>query len=252
MVNYKTEDIVRYINGQMDAAEATAFEQDMNLDALLMEEVAIQRKLSRVVQIASIKNRLDSIHEEFEVGESKVISINKPAKSKLWQWVAAAAVIAGLGVFLFLHQMRSSAGDKIFAEYFSDDAGAPSLMGNTSTTFDEAMVYYKSGDYQTAGTKFNQLLSVSPKNDTLKFYEGLCQVRLKNEDKALELLSSISKPEDSELVIKSKWYTALVLIHQKKASDAVVILQQLIAQRTPYVRKATSVMDELKVEKLID
>lgn len=251
MADYKTEEIVRYINGQMDAAEAAAFENDMNLDALLMEEVAAQRRLSRVVQIASIKNSLDSIHEEFELGERKVVPM-QPVRSIVWRWVAAAAVIAGLGIFLFLYQTHSSAGDKIFAEYFSDDAGAPSLMGNTATSFDDAMVYYKSGDYQTAEVKFSQLLSVSPKNDTLKYYDGLCQVRLKNEDKALELLSSISKPESSELVIKSKWYTSLILIHQKKAKEAVTILQQLIDGKTPYVRKAESVLAELKTEKLID
>jgi tetratricopeptide (TPR) repeat protein len=250
--NYNTEDIVRYINGQMDAAEAAAFEQDMHLDSLLMEEVAAQRKLSRVVQIASIKNRLDSIHEEFIAGENKVIPMNAPAKSRLWNWIAAAAVIAGLGIFMYLYQWRSSAGDKIFAEYFSDDAGTPSLMDNKATTFDEAMVYYKSGDYQTAGSKFNQLLAVNPKNDTLKYYEALCQVRLKNEDKALELLSSTSKSLSGDLAVKSKWYLALVLIHQKKANDAVVILQELANSQTPYMRKATLVLAELKDEKLID
>ena len=127
-----------------------------------------------------------------------------------------------------------------------DDAGAPSLMGNTATPFDDAMVYYKSRDYKTAEGKFSKLLFDKPQNDTLKYYDALCQVRLKNEDSALQLLSAISQPAGSELGIKAKWYSALILVHQNKPADAKKPLTELKSSGSDYAAKAGEILAQLK------
>lgn len=248
MSKYNTEDIVRFINGGMDEVEAAAFGFETNKDNALAEEVAAQRELSRVVQIATIKQQLDAIHQEYEAVEKKAVAIpGRDNVRKLFGWIAAAVVVAGviIGVFLF-RSGGSSVNDKIFAANFKDDAGAPSLMGNTATPFDDAMVYYKSRDYKTAEGKFSKLLFDKPQNDTLKYYDALCQVRLKNEDSALQLLSAISQPAGSELGIKAKWYSALILVHQNKPADAKKLLTELKSSGSDYTAKAGEILARLK------
>jgi len=247
---YNTEDIVKFINGHIDDANANAFKQAMQNDPALAEEVEAQRKLSRLVQIAAIKQQLDTIHQEYAHEETNVIPGPKHTKTRLlWRWVATAAAIAGIGLFLFLYKSGSSTNDKLFAEYFTDDAGVPSLMGNSTTPFDDAMVYYKTGDYEQAAAKFEKLLSGKPGSDSLKYYQALCQVRLKNEDKAMQLLSSIPAIRGNELSLKAKWYISLLLIHQKKSKEAVGILEKLTNPEFAYSRKAAALLKELKEDK---
>ncbi|HTD99657.1 MAG TPA: tetratricopeptide repeat protein [Mucilaginibacter sp.] len=247
---YNTEDIVKFINGHMDDAGADIFRQAMQEDAALAEEVEAQRKLARLVQVASIKQQLDNIHQEYTSEKTNVIPGAKHTKTRyMWQWIVAAAAIAGIGLFLFLYRVAPSANDKLFAEHFKDDDGVPSLMGNSTTSFDDAMVYYKAGDYQQAASKFDLLLAAKPGNDSLKYYEALCQVRLKNEDKALQLLSAISATPGNELGLKAKWYTALVLIHQNKSKEAVAILGKLTNPEFAYSKKASALLKELSGDK---
>jgi tetratricopeptide (TPR) repeat protein len=248
MSKYNTEDIVKFINGQMDKAELAAFGLEMNNDTALADEVAAQRNLSRVVQIATIKQQLEDIHQEFESTEKKVVAI--PGRNnvrKLFGWIATAAAIAGIAIVLFLFKSGgTSNNEQIFAANFKDDAGAPSLMDNKATPFDEAMVYYKSGDYKTAESKFGKLLFDKPSNDTLKYYDALCQIRLKNEDSAAQLLSSINQPAGSDLAIKAKWYSALILIHQNKPAEAKILLTELRNSGPDYAAKAGEILVQLK------
>ncbi|MFB9843542.1 tetratricopeptide repeat protein [Mucilaginibacter ginsenosidivorans] len=248
MSKYNTEDIVRFINGQMDETEAAAFGLEMNNNTTLAEEVAAQLQLSRVVQIASIKQRLDAIHLEYETVEKKAVAI--PGSNnvrKLFGWLAAAAAIAGLAIVIFLFKSGGNSNNQqIFAANFKDDAGAPSLMGDKATPFDDAMIYYKSGDYKAAEGKFGKLLFDKPQNDTLKYYDALCQVRLKNEDSALQLLTSISQPADSNLGVKAKWYSALILVHEDKTGEAKKLLTELKNSGSEYADKAGELLSQLK------
>lgn len=247
---YNTEDIVRFINGYMNAIDADAFKQAMQTDAWLIDEVAAQQKMSRLVQIASIKNHLDSVHHVYTSEKDIPSADTVRLKPKyVWRWLAAAAIIAGIGIFLFLYRSAPSINDKLFAAYFYDDAGMPSLMGNSTTPFDDAMVYYKAADYKQAAFKFDKLLSVSPKNDSLKYYEALCQVRLRNDDKAIQLLSAVAETPGSELYIKAKWYTALVLIRQKKSTEAILILEKVKNTESTYAKNAAKLLTDLKADK---
>jgi tetratricopeptide (TPR) repeat protein len=247
-ISYNTEDIVRFINGQMSTAEVDAFQEAIQGNTALAEELEAQRKISRLVQIASIKQKLDSAHNEYALGETNVVPIKSNTKRPAtWPWVLLAAAVVGIGLFLFLYQPGSSANDKIFARYFKDDVGTPSLMGNNATTFDDAMVYYKSADYRVAASKFEKLLSQNPKNDTAKYYDALCQVRLKQENKAIALLTSVSGSAGSELNTKAQWYIALVLIHQKRSKEAIVILKNIKINGPPvYAEKASAVLTILE------
>ncbi len=247
---YNTDDIVNYLNGRMSTAETAAFELAMSTDTALAEEVEHQRKLSRLVQIATLKNRLDTIQEEFTGAGTTVVPIKPRNSSKKWIWMAAAAIIVGIGLFLMFYQ---SPYDRVFNTWFRDDPGSPSLMGsNEATPYDRAMVYYKSGDYEAAAQGFKQIIVANSKNDSAKYYEALSLIRLKKETEALPLLSVVSASGDREMSNRAMWYQALVLIHQKKTIEASRLLQTLVGSWSDYAGKATDVLTELRNKKLIN
>lgn len=81
-INYNTEHIVRFLNGQMSTAEVDAFQKAIQEDNALAEELEAQRKISRLVQIASIKQKLDSIHNEYAIAETPFGRIRQYPGSK--------------------------------------------------------------------------------------------------------------------------------------------------------------------------
>jgi hypothetical protein len=114
------------------------------------------------------------------------------------------------------------------------------------------MVYYKSGDYDAAALSFKQIMTANSKNDTVKYYEALSLIRLKREPEALPLLSDVSITGGHELGNKAMWYRALVLIHQKKTTEASRVLRSLAGLGSDFADKAAGVLTELKDKKLID
>src|SRR6202000_1747576 len=102
----------------------------------------------------------------------------------------------------------------------------------------------KSGDYRSAATGFSQALAARPNNDSVKFYEALSLVRLDQEDKAVPLLAAISTK--TELSLKAKWYSALILIHQKKPGEAAVLLRDINTEGAVYAGEAAKLLIALK------
>ena len=235
---YNTEEIADYLNGTLEPSKALAVKLAAEEDVALAGEIEVQRKLSRLVQIAALKKELDNIHVEYGVKEPDALSTNLFLKKKsAWPLIAIAAAITGLVIFLGIYKSTAPYNAKLFNQYFTDDDGTPSLMGNKSSSFDEAMVYYKSGDYQKAALDFNNLLDQQKSNDTLKYYEALCQVKLNNNPKALKLLGTISTKKGGDLYVKTAWYTALVLVKKGETEKALPIWKISKHILPPYMQK---------------
>ena len=246
-IKYNIEEIADYLNGKLEPSKALAVKQDATEDPALAGEIEAQRKLSRLVQIAALQKELDIIHVEYYAEEPNIVSINQTVKKKLaWPLIAIAAAITGLAIFLTIYKSAQPFNTKLFNQYYTDDNGTPSLMGNKSSSFDEAMVYYKSGDYQKAASDFNSLHNQQKSNDTLKYYEALCQVKLNNNPKALKLLGAISTKKGGDLYVKTAWYTALVLVKQGETKKALPILEDIQTYSSSlYAKKAASLKNDI-------
>ena len=249
---YTTDEIADYLNGTAEPAKAAIIKLAAETDSELAAEIEEQRNLSRVVQIAALKKKLAVIHKEFETETTapQIFAINQKKERKLnWPLLALAAAVTGIILFIAVFKSGQSYNTRLFNKYFSDDTGAPSLMGNSATPFDQAMVYYKAGDYQKASENFEQLLQKAPANDTLKFYEALSLVRISKDEKALILLGNVHAPEGGELLTKTKWYLALIYLKQGRKKESIPILTAVEKSNSSYAGKAASLKKELVKER---
>ncbi len=244
---YTIQEIADYLNGAMEPGKAATLKREAELNQALANEVDEQRKLSRLVQVSALKKKLNAIHDEFAADNIPVIPISqKTGKKYFWPLLAAAAAITGIMLFLVLFKSGNSYNTKLFNKYFNDDTGAPSLMGNSATPFDQAMVYYKDGDYEKAAGNFNRLLSNDPNNDTLKYYDALSLIRLNENGKALSLLNSVKVPAGSDLSVKAEWYTALLFVKRGDIEKAKTILTTVAGLSSPvYSNKAAALIKEI-------
>src|SRR5690606_36367030 len=99
---------------------------------------------------------------------------------------ATLAILVSVGIWALL---QKSPGEKLYRQYFTPDPGLPTVMGNTDNfTFNEAMVYYKQGDYGAAIAQWEGLLPQKRDNDTLNYFLGAAHLAHGNVPEAIPFL----------------------------------------------------------------
>ena len=81
-----TDRIDRYLDGKMDATEKTAFEQEMQHDTSLQQQVEVQRNLRGGIERLGMKSTIASTFRKMTV------------KNKIYKWGAATVAITAIGV----------------------------------------------------------------------------------------------------------------------------------------------------------
>lgn len=193
--------VERYVLGQMPPDENQAFEREMSENENLREEVNRTQEAILAVKTGALREQLREIHE------AKIES--KKASGNFWLSVAAGIMIlvAVAGWFL----TRPSANERLFAEYSTTDPGLPVPMSASDEyDFFDAMVDYKSGEYDEAIRKWSTLAENDPENDTLLYYIGAAEFNQENFEQALEQFRKI--PENSGFYDRTRWYTALIMV----------------------------------------
>ena len=193
------EEIERYLSGAMNPEERNTFENKLQNDSKLKEEVEVQRELILAVEIGSMKNDLEEIHRK---------SFSAQKKHTFWYGIAASViVIFSIGIW-FVNQESDT--DKLFAQYSITEPGLPVPMSATSDyDFHDAMVDYKIEKYDTALLKWEKLLLVNPENDTLNYFMGASHFNLEEYNEAANYFKTVRNQPQSPFYDKSGFYLIL-------------------------------------------
>lgn len=193
------EEIERYLSGAMNPEERNTFENKLQNDKKLKEEVEVQRELIRAVEIGSMKNDLEEIHRK------NFSSQKRPA---FWYGIAASViVILSIGIWIVNEE---SDADKLFAEYTITEPGLPVPMSATSDyDFHDAMVDFKIEKYDSARLKWEKLLKENPENDTLNYYLGSSHFNLEEYNEASIYFETVRNEPQSPFYHKSGFYLIL-------------------------------------------
>lgn len=123
----------------------------------LKEEPSFAAQVDKVravvygIEAATLKNDLDSFHEEM-VDPINTKSENPKVKSLFFQKYAMAAsvvLLIGLATFWFLAGQNTN--EQLFEKHFKPDPGLATTMSDDQAyNFYEGMVSYKHGDYKIA------------------------------------------------------------------------------------------------------
>ncbi|MGB6036865.1 MAG: hypothetical protein WBG42_11405, partial [Cryomorphaceae bacterium] len=127
-------------------------------------------------------------------------------KKNPFLFFSIAASIAVLIGFSFWYFNLEDSPSELYAEYGYTDPGLPVPMSATdSYDFYDAMVDYKTEDYQTAINKWIILLEAEPQNDTLNYYIGASYFNMDAFDQAEPYLNKILNSTASKFVYKAQY-----------------------------------------------
>lgn len=215
-----------YFKGELSAEESGKFEQRIREDAGFAEEVSFYCSAMAVAknELAEEKKReFRQLYEEHIRDNDKV----KPALLKrLWPYIAAAAVVAGLifgAYFYWKAAPLPQQADQFIRHNFEIQMGT--TMAGQENSSDSAMRLYNENRLPEALQQFKKIIQTDSAAALSIKMAGIVSLRMGDYDKAVEYFIQLEN-----LALYSnpgKFYHALALIKRNRPDDKEKIKQLL-------------------------
>lgn len=244
--------IEQYLQGELKGEALANFEQQMQVDEELREEVQAQREVHELLgdtELAALDEKLTAIRGEFEAAEIKTDKPEAVKEVKLNPyrrlWLVAAAVLTLAIAYLGFFREQNLTGPELFTAYYEPYPADVISRANPEdvTIVEKAILLYAEENYAEA----EFLLGVILDPDTrVYFYHGLCLLNQGEDEPALEKLTMAAIDDNSVYQMPAKWYAALLLLRLDKPDEARELLT-LISQSASgkYQNLADELLEDL-------
>lgn len=249
------EKIDQYLKGTLDESEKHNFEQLLQEDEILREEVIIQKQLYKTQDFGTItsldnnknaeelskykdklrnKENVDLSNKIREIGRQHLEEKSKTKKKKNSSKYYIAASIAFLLTSIFLFNRSSN-----LENYYNDNVAweeLPSFVdkGNETSNFTKGELYFKNKEYKEAILLFN---TISPESELYPFslmYLGASYDQLNENKKALESFNSLSKLHSFQEYSRGYWYSLLIHLKQNNKEKALEMKAKILENENNY------------------
>ncbi|MEK6476868.1 tetratricopeptide repeat protein [Catalinimonas sp. 4WD22] len=237
--------IDRYCRGSLSEAEKRDFEQKMNQNPGLKEEVEQHADLIKGMQhhfSSELKSRLKE--------SDQASKGSKGSKSYRRIFLNSLAVAATISLFFVLGYvlMDNASPEALYQTHYQ---AYPNIVNPVersasaeSSELNNAMRAYEQGDYQEAVTLFEQ--AEEPLSTSYEFYLAISYLELANYQNAVELLKKVEQSEVEAYHYPALWYQGMAYLVQKDTENAKQILKQLSESGDNYYStKASELLQEL-------
>lgn len=232
-----------YFKGEFDADELKRFEKRIVEDPVFAEELAFY-----VSSVQVLRNEVnDAKKQEFRRIYDEVKEQPAPRTIRPWYYVAAAAVVAGLAIGIFLFNSNGSP-NTIADKYINDHLSTLSvMMSSTKDSMQTAISLYNNGDLNGSLKMFESIVQSNPAEFKATEYAGIVSLRLNDYDKALHYFTDLDG--DKRLYANpGKFYQALTLLKRNLPGDetkAKTLLRQVVDDGLQNDQAAKELLDQL-------
>lgn len=149
--------------------------------------------------------------------------LNAPRFSK---WAVAASLIISIGLFsIFIHDIRIK--NRILKHQLVD-IGLPVFASGTREEICSRMMnHYRLKEYEQADSFIQEAVAGGNMSDTLWYYGGLIAFQLGQYETAIQRLEELQHYPESEFMNKSVFHKAVTLLMIKQQDKAVILLESL-------------------------
>lgn len=231
--NDNTNIIEAYLNNELAGNEQIAFENRIELEPDLLEEIVLHRQIREFVKENEIHN-LKSQVKNWILEEKEDVKMKKIAlfsRTNLLRIAASLVLISGLAWLYFNSQ---SSGNQYFAELVQQNPGT--LQGNDDRSNWTQLFREK---------KYAKVISILNKKEIKTseevYYLGLSYAAETNYSKAIIQFSTIIL-QDSVYAEKANWAMALVFLKQNDENLAKPLLEKISDSDSEFSEKAKDLL----------
>ena len=226
--NHNQDQIDRYLTGSLEAEELKKFRESLNTDPVLAEEVKQQEILVGGINVhgkRELRKKFELIRKDV-LNEQPVIGLKKPNYLKRAISIAVIVLVL-LAPVIYFSTLTDLTSDELYAENYT----ALQISANRDSKQQDALAradqLYINGNYEQAYKIYFELLTLHPKDYGTMLYAGICQMELRNHDKALANFQTIIERNHPFFTDHARWYSALAHLNKNEIPECKNILKQL-------------------------
>lgn len=247
------EQLVRYLDGDLNDHEKQQLTEKMSVDTSLGEKLDLIKDVDRVIGDRELTNFEECLKEvENTFFNRRIVEEPAPVYKIKRNYVMRAASIAAILVaslltFILIQDRLTYSHDKLFAMYYEklpvDFATRSNVLLNDE--FTEAIKLYNQNKYKEAIVQFERVIKKDPTNNAAKLFLGICYTELKQYKNAANHFSNIIQQRDPIFEEHASWYLSLCYIKTDNPKQAKSILNNLVNNHSFYTVKASELLKQL-------
>lgn len=234
--------IEKYIAGEMDQAEKTWFEKELEADKSLQNELLLRKKTDKILvrqDIISLRNKLASI----EKSRMKEATLSTYTRAPRFRYAAVITGLILIGSILLIRNYKQSNEDifNSFYETYQIQANSRSA----EAVYQEAIDSYTKGDFSNALAGFRSYLQKNPGSVKFHFLSGTTNMELKNYPDAEISFIKVIDNKPNLYFEDANYYLALCYIIKGDIGAAKTQLGKIINTDSKYKKLAKSALRKL-------
>jgi TolA-binding protein len=234
--------IERHIAGEMDQAEKTWFEKELEGNESLQKELRLRQKTNVILErhdIISLRNKLVSI----ETARKKEITKTGKLQSPGFRYAAIFTGLLVIGSLVFL-SYRPENPSEIYKKYYKVYEN-PGPSRSAEATYDEAIYYFNKGEFRKALEGFQAYLKNKPESTQIEFLSGISYMEITNFPEAELSFNKVINKKINSYILDAKWYLAMCYIATEDKVMAKTQLQDIAKSESIYKNKAQKILRHL-------
>lgn len=235
--------IESYLLGQMGETEKAEFENELQNNPLLKEQLELEQAI-----VTQIQNR--AFVDQQIIAAKKEIQKGKTIRLTLYSVVSLAAMLV---LVFFVHGVwQGRQYDQLYASNFitypndylvTDGAYRGDVAIDSLQVM--AITAYEKKDFATAINLFTRVLTTTD-NPEIRFYMAIAQLENSQTNQALTNLQTLyHQPNQYRYYEQTRWYLALVHLKLHQKTEAKKYLDELMRQEGVYWDKAKELLNKL-------
>ena len=245
MENY-IEIIEKFIDDELEGEQLEWFQNQLRTNREFVKQYQLQIDINEAVKeddIMQLRNKLESIYNEYNKNENKVIRHNFLRKLSV---AASIIIVAGIATILMLTNKKYT-HQELFATYYQPYENISNYRGGepTDDIFTEAFRLYDCKLYKEALEKFNLILDKEPGNTFILFYTAVTEIETGKTESAVNKFKVILKDKNDLFYQQSEWYLGLCYLKMNKKSQAIKIFNEIINNNHHYKPDAEEILSKL-------
>ena len=250
MTERNEDKITRYLQDQMAGEEKAAFEQELQHDEHLKNELAFQETM--MAGLAS-----DFKEEKKQMLQKHEANRQNGVRRMKWYIAAAAIILLGIGLgFLFQQNNADTSYPKQIAKReftpypnYLVEQYRNSSQKDQPQVLVKGMQAYEKEQFEEARKALRKAVSNKKGLPLSRFYLGNVLLAMDKPEKALNQLIRIQGKLGASFQNQNKWYLALAYLHTNQVEQARAYLKKLTKQKHPLQQKARELLKELEERK---
>jgi tetratricopeptide (TPR) repeat protein len=241
--------VQRYLDGEMTQEEVRLFEEDLQTDLLLVEELELHRHIINTVKQhdeVRFRNKLKEAYHLFK--RRKRISpgpgfIKSP---RHLIYVLGALSVGMLLIYFGLNKPEKSTQElfDIYYAKFSQDLQSRSSMEDSTDNLNVGIYNFYSGNYQESINSLKSFIELEA-SATAEFYLGLSEAELGNYGSAIDNFKNVLNKDFNYYQEHARWYLGLCYLKLNYKSEAIEVFQEFSQKNSYYAEDAKKIITHL-------